>query len=436
MKLTKKKAAGIKANIAEGTTQPEIAKRYGVSRSTISDIATGRTHRDVSWPEGYNPVPKKPGGQPMKKDYDPTNERIMELEADIVHLHDELNRERRRVKAGAKLTGLFKAVAHEMDERVKPIDPLPPAFEYRRKAQIVEHCAMHLSDGHHDQVITPGMVGGLEEYNFPISCARGERYVDTVIEWTQDTLAPKFYFPVLWVLAYGDHTSGEIHKAAERSYYRNQFRNCLAIGQLHALMYRDLACHFEQVNILYLSGNHGRRTPKKDYLGANDNWDYLVAEVARLYCKGLHNVSFMIPDAWSANIDINGVGFNISHGDDVRSNLGIPWYGMVRRQKGLIALGAAAGGKRCRYFCVGHHHDAATLSDIDGEMMVNGAWTATDPFAFNSLSGYREPAQWFHGVNPKHGVTWRLNVKLRGPKERGGPKRYVIDGGRDVGPLE
>ena len=103
-----------------------------------------------------------------------------------------------------------------------------------------------------------------------------------VVEWTQDTLAPKFYFPVLWVLAYGDYTSGEIHKACERSYYRNQFKNCLAIGQLHALMYRDLAAHFEQVHVLYLAGNHGRRTPKKDYLGANDNWDYLVAEVARL----------------------------------------------------------------------------------------------------------------------------------------------------------
>jgi len=435
MKLTKPKVAQIKAALAEGEKQPALARKFKISRSVISDIATGRVHRDVPWPEGYNPVPRKPGGQRAKKDFDPTNERIMELEAEIIHLHDELKREQRRVKAGAKTAGLFKAIVREMDDRVKPIHPLPPAFEYRRKAQIVEHCVMHVSDGHHDQVITPEMVGGLEEYNFPISCCRGERYVDTVIEWTQDTLAPKFYFPVLWVLAYGDHSCGEIHRAAERSYYRNQFRNCLAIGQLHALMYRDLAAHFEQVNILCLSGNHGRRTPKKDYYGANDNWDYLIAEIARLHCKAMPNVSFVIPDAWSANIDINGVGFNISHGDDVRSNLSIPWYGMQRRQKGLIALGAAAGGKRCRYYCVGHHHTASTLSDIDGEMMVNGAWTATDPFAYNSLSGYREPAQWFHGVNPKHGITWRMSVKLQSAREKEGPKRYLIDGGRDVGPL-
>jgi len=436
MKLTKQKVAEIKASIAQGLRQPEIAQQFKIGRSVISDIATGRIHKDVPWPDDYQPVKKRAGGQrkPLA-DYDPTDERIMELEADIVHLQDELTQERRRVRAGAKLAGLFKAVVQEMDQRIRPSEALPPAVERRDKAQIVEHCVMHLSDGHHDQVILPEQVGGLEEYNFPISCCRGERYVDTVIEWTKQTLAPRFYFPVLWVLAYGDHTSGEIHRAAERSYYRNQFRNCLAVGQLHSLMIRDLAAHFEQVNDLYLSGNHGRRTQKKDYYGANDNWDYLVAEMARLHCKELGNVNFAIPDAWSANIDINGVGFTLSHGDDVRSSLGIPWYGMQRRQKGLVALGAAAGAQRARYFCVGHHHNAATLSDIDGELMVNGAWTATDPYAYNSLSGYREPAQWFHGVNPKHGISWRLNVKLRSPKEKDGPRRYIIDGGRDVGPL-
>jgi hypothetical protein len=258
--------------------------------------------------------------------------------------------------------------------------------------------------------------------------------VDTVLDWTQVTLSPRFSFPVLWILAYGDFTSGEIHRACERSYYRNQFKNCLAIGQLHALMLRDLAAYFPQVNILYLSGNHGRRTPKKDYYGANDNWDYLVAETAKLHCRNLMNVHFQIPDAWSANLDINGVGFNVSHGDDCQSSLGIPWYGLTRRQKGLAALGAAAGDKRVRYYCVGHHHTASTLSDLDGELLVNGAWLATDPFAFNKLSGYRDPAQWLHGVNPKYGISWRLNCKLRAENEK--PQRYRIDGGRDVGPLE
>ncbi len=436
-KLSYKNVAAIKVDLSAGMTQPKIAKKQKVSRSIISDIATGRVHKDVPWPEGEAPCPKQSGGQHKTiPDYDPTDKKVLELEAEVVHLTEERNRERQKVKAGAKIAGLFKAIASEMDVRIKPYAALPPAFDPREKNEISEHCVMHMSDGHHDQVVRPDEVGGLENYNFPVSCARAERYVDTVIEWTKDTLSPKFTFPVLWVLAYGDFTSGEIHKACERSYYRNQFKNCLAIGQLHALMFRDLAAQFQQVNVLYLAGNHGRRTPKKDFLGAHDNWDYLVAEVARLHSRSLSNVSFMIPDSWSANVNINGVGFNISHGDDVRSNGGIPWYGMVRRQKGLIALGAAAGAQRCRYFCVGHHHVASTLSDIDGELLVNGAWVGTDAYAYNSFSGYREPAQWIHGVNAKHGITWRMNVKLRHEAEINGPKRYLIDGGREVGPLK
>jgi len=415
------------------TSQPEIAEKFGISRSTISDIATGRLHKDIPWPNG-SPIPKSVGGQHKPiPDYDPTDAKVLELEAEVVHLTDERNRERQKVKAGAKIAGLFKAIKLEMDTRIKPFAVLPSIYRPREKAPIIEDCVMHLSDGHHDMVVKPEAVGGLEEYDFPISCVRAERYVDTIIDWTQKTLAPTFSFPTLWILAYGDHTSGEIHRAAERSYYRNQFRNCLAIGQLHALMIRDLAPYFGQVNVLYLAGNHGRRSPKKDYNGALENWDYLVAEVAKLHCKGLGNVSFAIPDSWSANVCINGVGFSISHGDDVRSNGGLPWYGMVRRQKGLIALGAMTG-QRPRYFVMGHHHTLATLSDIDGEMLVNGSWVGTDPFAYNALAGYREPSQLFHGVNPKYGVSWRLHVKLKDINEKKFPTRYLIDGGREIGP--
>jgi hypothetical protein len=428
MKLTKKQVSEIKERLSHNEKQSSIAKIFRVSRSLISDIATGRTRKDVPG----DLVPKRSGGQRKIIDYDPTNDRILELESEVVMLTDERNKEKVKVKAGAKVTGLFKAIVKEMDTRIKPYTSLPNLYRPTKKDKIIEHCVMHLSDGHHDQVVRPEMVGGLENYDFQVACIRAEKYVDTVIDWTQKTLAPTFDFPVLWVLAYGDHTSGEIHKACERSYYRNQFRNCLAIGQLHARMYRDLAAYFSQVNILYLSGNHGRRTIKKDYLGANDNWDYLVAEVARLHSQDLKNVSFLIPDAWSANVNINGVGFSVSHGDDVRSNSGLPWYGMVRRQKGLIALGAMTG-HRPRYFVAGHHHTLSTLSDMDGEMLLNGSWIGTDPFAYNALAGYREPSQLLHGVNLKYGVSWRLHVKLRDDNERY-PKRYLIDGGREVGP--
>lgn len=437
--MSREKAEKIKACIAEnkGRGQALIAKAHRISRSTVSDIATGRIHADIPWPDDYRPAPNKKGGQhKIQEECDPTNERILELESELIHVTEERNREKAKYKASAKSTGLFKSIVREMDTRVRPFKSLPQLYRPKRGNKIIqEHMVMHLSDGHHDQVITPTESGGLEEYNFPISCARAERYVDTVNEWCTDTLAAKFDFTDLWILAYGDHTSGEIHGHAQRSYFRNQFKNCYAIGQLHALMIRDLAPNFNRVHVVYLPGNHGRRSIKKDYHGAHDNWDYLIGELARMHCADLKNVNFLIPDAWSVNLNINGVGCNLSHGDDIAGSLGIPFYGMVRAQKNMIALGSISGGIPLRYFFMGHHHVAATLSDMNGELLVNGAWAGTDSYAYNKFKGYREPAQIIHGMNPKHGITWRMNVKLKHPAEKQGPKRYKIDGGRDVGPL-
>ena len=437
MKLNETQVAEIKKLIAlDKLPQSEIAAMFKVSRSIISDITTGRAHKDVPWPDGEAPCPKKAGGQHKPvAEHDPTDERVLELEAEVVHLTEERNREKAKVKAGAKITGLFKAICKEMDGKVKPFKALPPAYVPQTKGQITEHCVLHISDMHADAVVRPDEVGGMEEFNFPIACARAEHLVETTIDWATNTLAPKFNFPVLWMLVYGDLSSGMIHKAAERSYYRNQFKNSVAIGQLLGLMTRDLASHFSTVNVVCISGNHGRITPKKDFHGSQENFDFLIAEIARMYCRELDNTNWLVPDAWSVNLNINGIGMNISHGDDVRSNGGMPWYSMQRRQKGLIAMNSIQGGLRTRYYAMGHHHALGSLADMDGELLLNGAWLGTDQFAYNALAGFREPSQLLHGMSDKYGVTWRLPVKLRSDTEKAGPKRYKIDGGREIGPL-
>lgn len=334
-KLTEAQVKEIKTDLTEKSlTQKQIGKKFGVSRSVISDIACGRVHKEVRAEIEMNEME----GQMFK------------LRSENEHLREERNQYKRQLKSAAKTQGLFQAIVDEMDDRVKPLRPLPsarPKFKEER-GTIREHLVMHVSDGHHDQVVTPNDTGGLETYDFPISMCRAERYIDTILKWTQQTLAPQFYFPSLTVLAYGDHTSGEIHGHTSRSYFRNAFKNAFAIGQLHSLMYRDLAPYFEQVNIVYVPGNHGRRSNKKDYHGAHDNWDYMIAKVAEMHLRDLENVTFHIPNAFSCNLDIGGVGFQVFHGDDIRSNLGIPWYGLEKRKHRMMALNGVQKGTAVR----------------------------------------------------------------------------------------
>ncbi len=425
-KLSIELATQIKQDLVDKIPQRTMAKKYGLSRSLISDISVGKSYGDIPWPYLSGSSVEQ---NESDEEHDPTDRHIQELEGQVIHLTEERNRARKHAKSNAKMEGLFTSMAEVLTERVIPVKPLPPARKHSVKRGLIEeHVVLHLSDGHHDQVVNPSECGGLEKYDFPISCCRAERLVDSTIQWTQDTLSSRFRFPVLNVLAYGDFTSGEIHGAAERSYYRNSMLNCLAIGKLHALMYRDLAVHFPNINVVYVPGNHGRRSQKKNYHGAQDNWDFLVAKIAALYCEDIENVDFLIPNSFSVNLDINGIGFNITHGDDIRSALGIPWYGLQRRQMRLQGLAPLQDGPRIRYYCVGHFHQKGMVGNLDTELIMNGPWLATDAYAYESLSAYSSPFQWLHGVNSKYGITWRMDIRLKDEaREALGPQRYIIE---------
>jgi transcriptional regulator with XRE-family HTH domain len=109
-KISKAKVAKLKADITAGVKQTDLAKKYGVSRSLVSEVANDRAHKDVPWPEG-KPAPKIAGGQRKPiEDHDPTDKRILELEADLIHLKAERDRARTHAKANAKLEGLFKSM--------------------------------------------------------------------------------------------------------------------------------------------------------------------------------------------------------------------------------------------------------------------------------------------------------------------------------------
>lgn len=331
----------------------------------------------------------------------------------------------KRLKSATKQYGVIQTLVQELEASVTPIDPLPPAVEARSYGEVDEHLVMVLSDEHADEVVEPHKVGGLEEFNFGVALCRAERLVDTTIKFTKQTLS-NHNFRELTIFALGDATSGEIHDGVTHSEYRNSFRNCLAIGQMRALMLRDLAQHYENVNIICLSGNHGRRTPKKDYDGAWNNWDYLVSEIAKMYCRDIPNLHFTIPDAFSAVVQVEGWGFHLQHGDDIKSWNSIPFYGVERKTRRLTALHHAIG-LQTNYFVMGHFHMASAMADLKGETLINGAWPATSAYSYESFAGYREPSQMIFGVHAKHGLTWRMNVKLKDKEaEAAGPSRYHV----------
>lgn len=406
----------------------EVAKQSGISRKKIQDIA--KLIREGADPQEIinDNMHREAGiGTTAKKD-DLTDKEIGAvniLEGKLNIRNDEIRTLRRQLKVAQQSAVQFDAVIQQVSELIDPFDPPPAHWKKLPKGRIKESAVLHLSDGHHDSVIEPHKVQGLERHDFNIAMSRGEYLVDTLINFTQNDL-PTYQFDELWILAYGDHTQGEIHKSVKYTHFGNMFKNSLAIGAFHAQMFRDLSAWFPTIKVLYLSGNHGRRADvaKKDYQQAQDSWDYLIGSIAKSHCSNLSNVEFVIPDSFSAVVNIQGKNFCVFHGDDIKGWAGIPWYGIERKTRRLTALNAAHDHK-VDYYCMGHFHALATQAALKGETFINGSWVGCDPFSFNALSGYNEPMQLLHGVHREHGVSWRLPIKLKQPSELTGSSRYI-----------
>jgi hypothetical protein len=180
-----------------------------------------------------------------------------------------------------------------------------------------------------------------------------------------------------------------------------------------------------------VSGNHPRRSAKKDHRGSNDNFDFLIAKFVEVRLQKLiddKRFTIVIPDSWSAMVKIRGWNMLINHGDDIRSFGGVPFYGIERKVRRLTSIGAAVG-EIPNYFFYGHNHQATTLTNNLGEVFINGAFNASDEFSYDSLAAYSAPTQILLGVHENHGVSWRLPIRLRTnnwKSDEQKPSRYNI----------
>src|SRR5574340_725370 len=83
-KLNRQQAERIRELLLEGKiTQPKIAEQFGISRSLVSVIATGRV-----WKGGKRTSKKRPGGQIKSPTTESTEDHILALESEVDLLMD------------------------------------------------------------------------------------------------------------------------------------------------------------------------------------------------------------------------------------------------------------------------------------------------------------------------------------------------------------
>lgn len=422
--LTTEEVSAIKTDLLENKlTQEQIAKKHSkkgrkISRSMVSNIATNRNYSDI---EPLLQAVRIPGGQPKHLNLETQN---VALVGQLENTRQERNLLKRQLRAASQRKAIVDDIVDQLRPIIKPMVPFQAIpIKAKDKGVIEETLCLVLSDTHCDQVVTPDEVDGLEEFDFPIAVRRSEVLVEELLKFVLTSLS-NFRFKKLVVMAIGDFTSGELRGHANRSYFGEQFTNDLAIAQLFAAMFTELAPHFEQVEVITIVGNHGRLTKEIEYTkeAIPANHDTLIMKIAQIHCKDVKNIKFTFPAGLSTIHDIEGWNFYLHHGHGQKGGSEI-WARAKRKAQTIVPLHRG----KIHYLVTGHFHTEGMVRVSGGASLIgNGAYLACDPYSYQGIEESGVPCQVIFGVHKRNGVTWRLPISIRTKDERKGPQRYRI----------
>lgn len=179
---------------------------------------------------------------------------------------------------------------------------------------------------------------------------------------------------------------------------------------------RYLLANFEEVEVFAVDGNHGR-IARKGTFGPEDNADKMVYRVTELMLRDEPRLTWNIADyagerSWYKIMEIGNYKALLIHGDQIKSAMGYPFYGLGKRVHSW-ASGGLPSGETFNDVMLGHWHQLARIPMNKRTVWQNGSTESTNTFAAEVLAAQSEPSQWLLFVAPDAGrVTASYGVDL------------------------
>jgi predicted phosphodiesterase len=328
-------------------------------------------------------------------------QRVAELELQLEQTRAKLSAKGSALRmATKKLTELQQHV--DLNERIATTQPEPPQWLNPRRAlktKTATVCVM-LSDTHFDEVVNPKEVNSLNAYNRSIAEARLRRFFDKSITIPRDQFGGMTYDGIV-VFIGGDMISGDIHEELRETNEDTILGTLLHWSEQLAAGIDMLSNFYENVHVVSVCGNHGRRTRKeRGKLRARDSFDWLLAHMTRRAVE-TDNVTWQIPEETDARVQVHNTKYLLTHG-----NLGFSGGGGISGAMPAIARGdlkrrqrEAAGGEYYDILLVGHWHTYRT----GGEFIMNGTLKGTDEYVYSRSFGLEPPQQALWLETPEYG---------------------------------
>ncbi len=330
----------------------------------------------------------------------------VDVQAEIEKLKAELRDYKKRLRSAYLKLQEARDLTSLLDTIVKPLELPKDWTKYKPWPERPKDDAMVLlfGDWHAGERVDEKQVLGLNRYDTPILYGRIEQVVNKVLKFQDIESGDYSVYRKLYVLCLGDMVSGVIHDDLLENQDFGYLQQSVVAGWLLAQAIHALSPYFEEIDVVCVSGNHGRLTRQWRYKGQQiHSYDHMAYQLAAMWTAN-DGANWHISQSPQATVDILGWQFVVVHGDGIRSWMRLPFYGMDRKLKDIRELRELTG-QLTHYLVMGHFHTDALIRVGNGHIIVNGSPKGIDEY---SVSGERTtvPSQIVLGVNRKYGVTW------------------------------
>ena len=296
-----------------------------------------------------------------------------------------------------------------LKDEVKVLPIVKRAWQPSTEKVSQETAVLLLSDTHIGETVNKEEVYNFGEYNFDIFTKR-LKFLANSIKSITTTKLKGYRIDKLVIYCLGDMVSGRIHQEIMERGEEIIFQ-VLQGSFVTAQFILEMAQMFNEVEVVGVVGNHGRLTKKPPHKRKYVNWDYLFYQFLGTFLVSNDRIKCKFPKSFFTVHKIYDWSFVLLHGDNIRSWLSIPWYGLERMMWRMGDLLQGQGVKP-HYRIVGHFHNSGELDKVPGELIINGSMIGGTEYSLGKLFSFDRPTQLFMGCHAEIGVTWRYPLRL------------------------
>jgi len=341
-----------------------------------------------------------------------------------------IERENKKVLKSLLKEGSTQAYFLELLEGIIPKYEFKPPPYYIRKAEKKkgkdldeEDIVLLISDIHGGMLVDKRSMGGIGEYNKEIFLLRYEN-LKKGVQRILDIEARNRPVKRIWIFYLGDMVEGHnIFSGQPYHLDMHATESLVYLSKLFAEFEIYLSHLVPEVWTVEVVGNHGVPGGKKaGDLPITMSFDWLFYKFKEIETKNYSNIVHKISETWYQLVEVQNHYFFLLHGEDIRSYLRVPYYGIDRAYGNYLDLLKVP----FTYFILGHFHASAIIPGSGySEKIINGCWPGGSSLV-KKIQVASLPEQWIFGVHPRQGITFRYKLKLQNPEEIKSPELDIF----------